>query len=62
MLAGLPEKARLSLGEQTPFPSRLGRPEEIADAVVYLASDRSSFMTGHALWVDGGIAVNSHMI
>ena len=41
---------------------RLGRPEEIADAVVYLASDRSSFVTGHALWVDGGIAVNSHMI
>jgi len=41
---------------------RLGRPEEIADAVVYLASDRSSFVTGHALWVDGGISVNSHMI
>lgn len=41
---------------------RLGRPEEIADAVVYLASDRSSFVTGHALWVDGGLAVNSHMI
>jgi NAD(P)-dependent dehydrogenase (short-subunit alcohol dehydrogenase family) len=41
---------------------RLGRPEEIADAVVYLASDRSSFVTGHALWVDGGIAVNSHMV
>jgi 2,5-dichloro-2,5-cyclohexadiene-1,4-diol dehydrogenase 1 len=41
---------------------RLGRPEEIADAVVFLASDRSSFVTGHALWVDGGIAVNSHML
>ena len=41
---------------------RLGRPEEIADAVVYLASDRSSFVTGHALHVDGGISVNSHMI
>jgi 2,5-dichloro-2,5-cyclohexadiene-1,4-diol dehydrogenase 1 len=41
---------------------RLGRPEEIADAVVYLASSRSSFVTGHALWVDGGVAVNSHMI
>jgi NAD(P)-dependent dehydrogenase (short-subunit alcohol dehydrogenase family) len=41
---------------------RLGRPEEIADAVVYLASDRSSFVTGHALWVDGGVSVNSHML
>ncbi len=41
---------------------RLGRPEEIADAVVYLASDRSSFVTGHALHVDGGISVNSHLL
>jgi NAD(P)-dependent dehydrogenase (short-subunit alcohol dehydrogenase family) len=39
---------------------RLGRPEEVADAVVYLCSDRSSFMTGHVLFVDGGNAVNSH--
>ncbi|MCY1127654.1 SDR family NAD(P)-dependent oxidoreductase [Frigidibacter sp. RF13] len=28
--------------------------EEIADSIVYLASDRSSFMTGHALVIDGG--------
>lgn len=41
---------------------RLGRPEEIADAVVYLAGERSSFVTGHALRVDGGISVNSHML
>lgn len=32
---------------------RFGRVEEIADAIVYLASDQSSFMTGHALVVDG---------
>jgi NAD(P)-dependent dehydrogenase (short-subunit alcohol dehydrogenase family) len=41
---------------------RLGRPEEIAEAVVFLASDRASFVTGHALFVDGGISVNSHML
>jgi len=33
---------------------RIGRPEEIADAVVWLCSDRSSFVTGTAMPVDGG--------
>lgn len=33
---------------------RLGTPEEVADAVVWMACDASSFMTGHALVLDGG--------
>jgi NAD(P)-dependent dehydrogenase (short-subunit alcohol dehydrogenase family) len=33
---------------------RLARPEEIAEAMVWLLSDAASFMVGHALAVDGG--------
>jgi len=33
---------------------RFGTAEEIADGIVFLASDRSSFMTGHAPVIDGG--------
>ncbi|MFK7898774.1 MAG: SDR family NAD(P)-dependent oxidoreductase [Myxococcota bacterium] len=39
---------------------RLGQPHEIADAAVYLCSDRSSFITGEIIAVDGGIRVNAH--
>lgn len=36
---------------------RLGTPDEVADAVVWLCSDSSSFVTGHALPIDGGLVV-----
>ena len=36
---------------------RLGRPEEIAQAALYMASDASSFMTGTTMLVDGGVSI-----
>ena len=33
---------------------QVGRPEEVADAVVWLCSEEASFITGHALPIDGG--------
>lgn len=41
---------------------RLGTPEELAEAVVWLASARSSYISGANLLVDGGSSVNSHML
>jgi NAD(P)-dependent dehydrogenase (short-subunit alcohol dehydrogenase family) len=47
-------RAALEAYVATAIPmGRWGTPEEIGDSVLYLASDRSSFMTGHALVIDG---------
>ena len=48
------DPARLEIAQQrTPWP-RLGRPQDIANAAVFLASDRATFITGSNLVVDGG--------
>ncbi|MFJ5091803.1 SDR family NAD(P)-dependent oxidoreductase [Streptomyces sp. NPDC088674] len=48
-----PAAVRARFAEATPL-GRIGRPEEVADAVVFLASARSSFVLGANLYVDGG--------
>lgn len=47
------DTVRAELAAMHPM-GRIGRPEEIADAVLFLCSGRSSFVTGHVLAVDGG--------
>ncbi|MGI5140573.1 MULTISPECIES: glucose 1-dehydrogenase [unclassified Streptomyces] len=56
LIADLDPDYRASLGASHPL-GRIARAEEIADAVVWLASDKSSFVTGIALPVDGGYSV-----
>ena len=53
-MSGNAEKTRAALEKNIPL-RRLGRPEEIASMIVYLASDESSFVTGAELVVDGGL-------
>jgi 3-oxoacyl-[acyl-carrier protein] reductase len=54
MIATVPEKVLDSVRERTPL-RRLGLPEDIANAYLFLASDESSFITGVCLSVDGGL-------
>ncbi|MCC7574839.1 SDR family oxidoreductase [Candidatus Woesearchaeota archaeon] len=46
-------KTKKTLLENIPI-NRLGKPEDIARAAVFLASERSKYITGHNLVVDGG--------
>ncbi len=54
MTAALPEKAREALLSRIPM-GRPGTPEEVAHAVVFLASEKASYITGTVLHVNGGL-------
>jgi 3-oxoacyl-(acyl-carrier-protein) reductase len=54
MLKDVPDNALDQVKAMTPM-GRLGKPEEIADAIVFLASKRASFITGQVLAVNGGM-------
>jgi NAD(P)-dependent dehydrogenase (short-subunit alcohol dehydrogenase family) len=51
---GMSEEQRQKMGSSNKALLRMGRPEEIAYGVLFLVSEEASFITGHALVIDGG--------
>ena len=57
MTAVLPEKVKEQMLAQIPLNS-FGNPRDVANAVVFLASDKASYITGQVLTVDGGMVMS----
>ena len=56
MLARFDFADRQALAEQTPL-GRIGRPEDVAELIAFLASDKAGFITGQIIGCDGGFAL-----
>jgi NAD(P)-dependent dehydrogenase (short-subunit alcohol dehydrogenase family) len=56
---GMTDEQRRTMGGTNKALLRMGRPEEIAYGVLFLVSDEASFVTGHALVVDGGQTIDA---
>jgi 3-oxoacyl-[acyl-carrier protein] reductase len=56
---GMTDEQRKIMGGSNKALLRMGRPEEIAYGVLFLVSDEASFVTGHALVVDGGQTIDA---
>ena len=56
LMAAVPDKVKEALTKAIPF-RRLGRPEEVADAILFFASDRARYITGQVLSVSGGLTM-----
>jgi 3-oxoacyl-[acyl-carrier protein] reductase len=57
MSAEWPPEKRKAIIEAIPL-KRLGRPEDVAEAVLFLASDKAAFITGKILDVNGGFIMD----
>jgi 3-oxoacyl-[acyl-carrier protein] reductase len=53
LIADIPEKVKLITAAKTPL-RRLAEPQDIADTISYLVSDKSDFLTGETIRVNGG--------
>jgi 2-hydroxycyclohexanecarboxyl-CoA dehydrogenase len=56
LMAAVPDKVKEALTKAVPF-RRLGKPEEVADAILFFASDRAAYVTGQVLSVSGGLTM-----
>jgi 2-hydroxycyclohexanecarboxyl-CoA dehydrogenase len=56
LMAAVPEKVTEALKKAIPF-RRLGKPEEVADAVLFFSGDTASYVTGQVLSVSGGLTM-----
>ncbi len=56
LMAAVPDKVKEALTKAVPF-RRLGKPEEVADAILFFASDRATYVTGQVLSVSGGLTM-----
>ena len=58
IISAMPEKILAGMRARTPL-GRLGRPQDIANAYLFLASEDANFITGEVLRVDGGLVVGT---
>ena len=56
LMASVPERVQDALKKAIPF-RRLGKPEEVADAILFFAGDRAAYVTGQVLSVSGGLTM-----